>query len=193
MEGIQFDIYLDANMNGDKPKDGAKPYVSIKTNSEGYATTEDDAYPHGRLPYGHYTIIENASTVPTGFAAIRNLHVDGTKTGGVYDGQLIQTGIYADLHGAWIQLAKIDADSLKQVPRAGAEFKILKSDRNTVHQEKDLRRAPESMSRTGRQKQRTSIPSAMSWTSALKRKRKSFKTEQSPGFQNGSGVWSYLF
>ena len=33
MEGIQFDIYLDADMNGDKPKDGAKPYVSIKTNS----------------------------------------------------------------------------------------------------------------------------------------------------------------
>ena len=48
MEGIQFDIYLDADMNGDNPKEGAKPYVSIKTNSEGYATTKDAAYPHGR-------------------------------------------------------------------------------------------------------------------------------------------------
>lgn len=137
MEGIQFDIYLDADMNGDKPKDGAKPYVSIATNSQGYATTESKDYPHGRLPYGHYTIIENASTVPTGFGAIRNLHVDGTKTGGVYDGQLIQTGIYQDQHGAWIQLAKIDQDSLKPVLRAGAEFKILKSDRNTVVKLKD--------------------------------------------------------
>ena len=137
MEGIQFDIYLDADMDGDKPKDGAKPYVSIKTNSQGYATTESKDYPHGRLPYGHYTIIENASTVPTGFAAIRNLHVDGTKTGGVYDGQLIQTGIYQDQHGAWIQLAKIDQDSLKPVLRAGTEFQILKSDRNTVVELKD--------------------------------------------------------
>lgn len=137
MEGIQFDIYLDADMNGDKPKDGVKPYVSITTNSQGYATTESKDYPHGRLPYGHYTIIENASTVPTGFAAIRNLHIDGTKTGGVYDGQLIQTGIYQDQHGAWIQLAKIDQDSLKPVLRAGAEFQILKSDRNTVVALKD--------------------------------------------------------
>ena len=106
MEGIRFDIYLDADMDGDNPKEGAKPYVSIKTNSEGYATTKDDAYPHGRLPYGHYTIIENKDTVPTGFGAIRNLHVNGTKEAGIIDGQLIQTGIYQDQHGEWIQLAK---------------------------------------------------------------------------------------
>jgi len=137
MEGIRFDIYLDADMDGDNPKEGAKPYVSIETNSEGYATTKDDAYPHGRLPYGHYTIIENQDTVPTGYGAIRNLHVDGTKDAGIIDGQLIQTGIYQDQHGSWIQLAKIDKDSGKLVLRAGAKIQVLKDDQETVVEFKD--------------------------------------------------------
>ena len=137
MEGIQFDIYLDADMDGDNPKEGAKPYVSIKTNSEGYATTKDEAYPHGRLPYGHYTIIENKDTVPTGFGAIRNLHVNGTKEAGIIDGQLIQTGIYQDQHGEWIQLAKVDKDSGKLVLRAGAKIQVLKDDQETVVEFKD--------------------------------------------------------
>ena len=137
MEGIRFDIYLDADMDGDNPKEGAKPYVSIKTNSEGYATTKDDAYPHGRLPYGHYTIIENKDTVPKGFGAIRNLHVNGTKDAGIIDGQLIQTGIYQDQHGEWIQLAKIDKDSGKLVLRAGAKIQVLKDDQETVVEFKD--------------------------------------------------------
>ncbi len=132
MEGIRFDIYLDADMDGDNPKEGAKPYVSIKTNSEGYATTKDDAYPHGRLPYGHYTIIENQDTVPTGYGTIRNLHVNGTKDAGIIDGQLIQTGIYQDQHGSWIQLAKVDKDSGKLVLRAGAKIQVLKDDQETV-------------------------------------------------------------
>ena len=137
MEGIQFDIYLDADMDGDNPKEGAKPYVSIKTNSEGYATTKDEAYPHGRLPYGHYTIIENQDTVPTGYGAIRNLHVNGTKDAGIIDGQLIQTGIYQDQHGEWIQLAKVDKDSGKLVLRAGAKIQVLKDDQKTVVEFKD--------------------------------------------------------
>ena len=137
MEGIRFDIYLDADMDGDNPKEGAKPYVSIETNSEGYATTKDDAYPHGRLPYGHYTIIENQDTVPTGFGAIRNLHVNGTKEAGIIDGQLIQTGIYQDQHGSWIQLAKVDKDSGKLVLRAGAKIQVLKDDQETVVEFKD--------------------------------------------------------
>jgi len=137
MEGIRFDIYLDADMDGDNPKEGAKPYVSIDTNSEGYATTKDDAYPHGRLPYGHYTIIENRDTVPTGYGAIRNLHVNGTKDAGIIDGQLIQTGIYQDQHGSWIQLAKIDKDSGKLVLRAGAKIQVLKDDQKTVVEFKD--------------------------------------------------------
>ena len=137
MEGIRFDIYLDADMDGDNPKEGAKPYVSIKTNSEGYATTKDDAYPHGRLPYGHYTIIENKDTVPKGFGAIRNLHVNGTKDAGIIDGQLIQTGIYQDQHGEWIQLAKVDKDSGKLVLRAGAKIQVLKDDQETVVEFKD--------------------------------------------------------
>ena len=137
MEGIRFDIYLDADMDGDNPKEGAKPYVSIKTNSEGYATTKDDAYPHGRLPYGHYTIIENKDTVPKGFGAIRNLHVNGTKEAGIIDGQLIQTGIYQDQHGEWIQLAKVDKDSGKLVLRAGAKIQVLKDDQKTVVEFKD--------------------------------------------------------
>ena len=137
MEKIQFDIYLDQDMNGDNPKEGAKPYVSIFTNKEGYATTKDEKYPHGRLPYGHYTIIENKASIPEGFGAIRNLHVNGTKDGGVYDGQLIQTGIYQDQHGEWIQLAKIDQDSGKPVLRAGAEIQILKADQKTVVELKD--------------------------------------------------------
>ena len=137
MEGIVFDIYLDADMDGDNPKEGAKPYVSIQTNSEGYATTKNDAYPHGRLPYGHYTIIENKDTVPTGFGTIRNLHVNGTKEAGIIDGQLIQTGIYQDQHGEWIQLAKIDKDSGKLVLRAGAKIQVLKDDQETVVEFKD--------------------------------------------------------
>ena len=137
MEGIRFDIYLDADMDGDNPKEGAKPYVSIKTNSEGYATTKDDAYPHGRLPYGHYTIIEDKDTVPKGFGTIRNLHVNGTKDAGIIDGQLIQTGIYQDQHGEWIQLAKIDKDSGKLVLRAGAKIQVLKDDQKTVVEFKD--------------------------------------------------------
>ena len=137
MEGIQFDIYLDADMDGDTPKEGARPYVSIKTNSEGYATTKDEAYPHGRLPYGHYTIIENQDTVPTGYGAIRNLHVNGTKDAGIIDGQLIQTGIYQDQHGSWIQLAKVDKDSGKLVLRAGAKIQVLKDDQETVVELKD--------------------------------------------------------
>ncbi|MCI6699655.1 MAG: hypothetical protein MR488_10930 [Lachnospiraceae bacterium] len=137
MEGIQFDIYLDADMDGDNPKEGAKPYVSIKTNPEGYATTKDAAYPHGRLPYGHYTIIENKDTVPKGFGTIRNLHVNGTKDAGIIDGQLIQAGIYQDQHGEWIQLAKIDKDSGKPVLRAGAEIQVLKDDQKTVVEFKD--------------------------------------------------------
>ena len=137
MEGIRFDIYLDADMEGDNPKEGAKPYVSIETNSEGYATTKDDAYPHGRLPYGHYTIIENKDTVPKGFGAIRNLHVNGTKEAGIIDGQLIQTGIYQDQHGEWIQLAKVDKDSGKLVLRAGAKIQVLKDDQKTVVEFKD--------------------------------------------------------
>ena len=137
MEGIQFDIYLDADMDGDNPKEGAKPYVSIETNSEGYATTKNDAYPHGRLPYGHYTIIENKDTVPTGFGAIRNLHVNGTKEAGIIDGQLIQTGIYQDQHGEWIQLAKVDKDFGKLVLRAGAKIQVLKDDQETVVEFKD--------------------------------------------------------
>ena len=137
MEGIRFDIYLDADMDGDNPKEGAKPYVSIETNSEGYATTKNDAYPHGRLPYGHYTIIENKDTVPKGFGAIRNLHVNGTKDAGIIDGQLIQTGIYQDQHGEWIQLAKIDKDSGKLVLRAGAKIQVLKDDQETVVEFKD--------------------------------------------------------
>ena len=137
MEGIQFDIYLDADMDGDTPKEGARPYISIKTNSEGYATTKDEAYPHGRLPYGHYTIIENQDTVPKGFGAIRNLHVNGTKDAGIIDGQLIQTGIYQDQHGEWIQLAKVDKDSGKLVLRAGAKIQVLKDDQKTVVEFKD--------------------------------------------------------
>jgi len=137
MEGIRFDIYLDADMDGDNPKEGAKPYVSIKTNSEGYATTKDAAYPHGRLPYGHYTIIEDKDTVPKGFGTISNLHVNGTKDAGIIDGQLIQTGIYQDQHGEWIQLAKIDKDSGKLVLRAGAKIQVLKDDQKTVVEFKD--------------------------------------------------------
>ena len=137
MEGIRFDIYLDADMDGDNPKEGAKPYVSIETNSEGYATTKDAAYPHGRLPYGHYTIIEDKDTVPKGFGTIRNLHVNGTKETGIIDGQLIQAGIYQDQHGEWIQLAKIDKDSGKTVLRAGAEIQVLKDDQKTVVEFKD--------------------------------------------------------
>ncbi len=137
MEGIRFDIYLDADVDGDNPKEGAKPYVSIETNSEGYATTKNDAYPHGRLPYGHYTIIENKDTVPKGFGAIRNLHVNGTREAGIIDGQLIQTGIYQDQHGSWIQLAKIDKDSGKLVLRAGAKIQVLKDDQKTVVEFKD--------------------------------------------------------
>jgi uncharacterized surface anchored protein len=137
MEDIRFDIYLDADMDGETPKEGAKPYVSIETNSEGYATTKDDAYPHGRLPYGHYTIIENQDTVPTGYGAIRNLHVNGTKDAGIIDGQLIQTGIYQDQHGSWIQLAKVDKDSGKLVLRAGAKIQVLKDDQETVVEFKD--------------------------------------------------------
>ncbi len=137
MENIRFDIYLDADMDGDNPKEGAKPYVSIKTNSEGYATTKDEAYPHGRLPYGHYTIIENQDTVPKGFGAIRNLHVNGTKDAGIIDGQLIQTGIYQDQHGSWIQLAKVDKDSGKLVLRAGAKIQVLKDDQETAVEFKD--------------------------------------------------------
>ena len=137
MEGIRFDIYLDADMDGDTPKEGTKPYVSIETNSEGYATTKDDAYPHGRLPYGHYTIIENKDTVPKGFGTIRNLHVNGTKDAGIIDGQLIQTGIYQDQHGEWIQLAKIDKDSGKLVLRADAKIQVLKDDQKTVVEFKD--------------------------------------------------------
>ena len=137
MENIRFDIYLDADMDGDNPKEGAKPYVSIKTNSERYATTKDEAYPHGRLPYGHYTIIENQDTVPKGFGAIRNLHVNGTKDAGIIDGQLIQTGIYQDQHGSWIQLAKADKDSGKLVLRAGAKIQVLKDDQETAVEFKD--------------------------------------------------------
>ncbi|MDY5331591.1 MAG: SpaA isopeptide-forming pilin-related protein [Porcincola intestinalis] len=137
MEGIRFDIYLDADMDGETPKEGTKPYVSIETNSEGYATTKDEAYPHGRLPYGHYTIIENKDTVPKGFGTIRNLHVNGTKDAGIIDGQLIQAGIYQDQHGEWIQLAKIDKDSGKSVLRAGAEIQVLKDDQETVVEFKD--------------------------------------------------------
>ena len=137
MEGIQFDIYRDQDMDGESPKDGVKPYASIYTNKEGYATTKDAAYPHGRLPYGHYTIIENKDTVPAGFGTVHNLHVNGTADGGVYDGQLIQAGIYQDQHGEWIQLAKIDQDSRKPVLRAGAEIQILREDKKTAVELKD--------------------------------------------------------
>ena len=58
VKGVVFDICL--------ASDPDKVVLSIETDENGTATTNDPAYAHGRLPYGLYQVSERKSTVPSG-------------------------------------------------------------------------------------------------------------------------------
>lgn len=68
LEGAVFEIYL---VSADK-----EPYATLTTDHRGFASTKDPAYPHGRLPYGKYRIIEK--TPPAGYKSSGEIIVNGT-------------------------------------------------------------------------------------------------------------------
>ncbi len=123
LKGAKFDIYLESN--------DEKPYLTITTDGNGLATTADKAYPHGRLPYGKYRVVE--SYTPDGYVPVKDFEVDGTETGNVYDGETKKAIYKNDLPVAeWLELRKADSTTGKTIKVAGATFQILDKDGKPV-------------------------------------------------------------
>lgn len=125
VKGVVFDICL--------ASDPGKLVLSIETDENGTATTNDPAYAHGRLPYGIYQVSERKSTVPAGLIPVKDFLVDGTKSGGVFDGRVYK-GIYKNDRpiGEWLCLRKADRTTGKTIPLSGTVFKILDEKKKPV-------------------------------------------------------------
>lgn len=125
VKGVVFDICL--------ASDPDKVVLSIETDENGTATTNDPAYAHGRLPYGLYQVSERKSTVPSGLIPVKDFLVDGTKSGGVFDGRVYK-GIYKNDRpiGEWLCLRKADRSTGKTIPLSGTVFQILDEKKKPV-------------------------------------------------------------
>ena len=118
VKGVVFDICLASEPD--------KVVLSIETDEKGTATTNHPAYAHGRLPYGIYQVSERKSTVPSGLIPVKDFLVNGTKSGGVFDGRVYK-GIYKNDRpiGEWLCLRKADRTTGKTIPLSGTVFQIL--------------------------------------------------------------------
>ncbi len=119
--GVTFEFWL-LSLESDTP------YLSITTDENGYASTADPAYPHGRLPYGIYRVHEAEDSLPEGLAPVKDFLVDGTGSGNVYDGKVYK-GIFkndAPLE-EFLRIVKTDEETGKAIPAAGAVFEIYKN------------------------------------------------------------------
>lgn len=116
LEGIVFGIYLEAT--GEK-------ILTIATDADGVASTRDQKYPYGRLPYGRYVVKEEK--YPAGVVPVSDFVVEGTEDGKEYKG-IYKNDVPVE---EYLELKKVDAETGKAIS-TGAVFQILDAQKNVV-------------------------------------------------------------
>lgn len=131
LDGVKFHIEL---VDSDE-LDGNHKTVSLDiiTDKDGVATTADDKYPRGRLPYGEYLVTE-IENPHEGFVNFKPFKIFVGKRNGEYVDGLTYKGIYKNNTPVEtpVQVTKIDAESGLKVPLAGTEWQILDDKKNVI-------------------------------------------------------------
>ena len=118
--GVTFEFWL-------MSLDSDTPYLTITTDENGFATTADPDYPHGRLPYGMYRVHESEETVPEGLAPVKDFYVDGTAEGNVYDGKTYKGTFRNDAPlEEFLRIVKTDEETGEVIRLSGVIFEIYK-------------------------------------------------------------------
>ena len=133
LHGIEFSI---TNVSKHNVLVDGKEYapgsvvMTITTDEYGFATTQGKGCKSGALPYGKYKIHE--VNCPAELVPIKDFVVDGTETGGVYDGKTYK-GIYLNDKPveSRIRIRKVDSETGKTIPQ-GAKFQILDENKRVM-------------------------------------------------------------
>ena len=91
------------------------PEVWITTDKYGYAATEENA-----LVYGGWTLSEDASTTPDGYAGLKEAKIKIAE-----NGVTLKYVVTNDIQDAQVRILKKDAETSKMIPLSGAQFQIL--------------------------------------------------------------------
>ena len=114
--GAEFEVYLKSSGSYANAKDSEKDYLVCDEN--GFAQTKD-------MPYGVYTVHQTVGWDGTEFIA--DFDVNISESGQTYR-YLINNANFE----SYIKVVKVDAESGKNIPYAGAGFKIFDPDGNQV-------------------------------------------------------------
>ena len=106
LEGIRFRL---------QHEDASVPEVWITTDKYGYAATEENA-----LVYGGWTLSEDASTTPDGYAGLKEAKIKIAE-----NGVTLKYVVTNDIQDAQVRILKKDAETRKMIPLSGAQFQIL--------------------------------------------------------------------
>ena len=131
LDGVKFHIEL---VDNDELDENHKTVsLDIITDKDGVATTADDKYPRGRLPYGEYLVTE-IENPHEGFVNFKPFKIFVGKRNGEYVDGLTYKGIYKNNTPVEtpVQVTKIDAESGLKVPLAGTEWQILDDKKNVI-------------------------------------------------------------
>ena len=131
LDGVKFHIEL---VDSDDLDENHKTVsLDIITDKDGVATTADDKYPRGRLPYGEYLVTE-VENPHEGFVNFKPFKIFVGKRNGEYVDGLTYKGIYKNNTPVEtpVQVTKIDAESGLKVPLAGTEWQILDDKKNVI-------------------------------------------------------------
>ncbi|MBA4700306.1 MAG: VaFE repeat-containing surface-anchored protein [Ruminococcus sp.] len=116
LEGIKFSF---------KSLTTNKVVCTITTDKYGFASTKDEKYPRGRLPYDTYEVTE--TNTPAGFKVIKPFIVtiseEGATLGYIVENDHIVSGV---------SVMKKDADTGDTVPQAGTEFRLLNQKKEPI-------------------------------------------------------------
>lgn len=117
IEGVEFTL---------TSKTTGEEVMRIITDKEGKATTKSEDHPRGSLPFDTY-IVEEVKA-PEGYRPIKPFEVTIKEEG------VVLSGIYKQdtLITSPVQIVKVDAETGKVVPRAGAKFQLLDKDKKVI-------------------------------------------------------------
>lgn len=116
LEGIRFSV---------KSVTTGAIVCNMVTDKSGFATTADEAYPQGRLPYDTYVISEE--NAPKGLTPVKPFQVkveeQGVTLGYILEDRNITSAV---------SVAKRAKETGKIVPMAGTEFRLLGKDKKPI-------------------------------------------------------------
>lgn len=165
---IAFDIEIDKQLTTSDPADSdhilaganitfqvisntsGKTVGTLTTDENGHASSEstwmgDGERPQnasGSIPFDPkgYTVHEDPSTTPDGYAALDDWTIDASE---IANGAKLHFDIVNEAVTSRLQILKIDAESRQPVPMAGFTFTILASDGSPVADDSWYPEAPE--------------------------------------------------